>query len=630
MAEQTDTTRKGRNWLWLLVLVAVLVLWWFTRPVRGEQAQLPDPSPQADLEAAADADPDDIILDLRDDASDETVAEIERTFDIRLELVSDQAKDERLYRAHVDPARAAELLAALARNPAVEIAEPDAQVQLFPFEAEPAPAVHPETGSDIDWADYPNDPMYKYQWHMRQIGMPEAWKLADGDGVIVAVIDTGVAHASAGRFSVVPDLDGIPFVKPYNFVGNNDQAHDDHGHGTHVAGTIAQLTNNGIGVAGIGRKVQIMPLKVLSASGSGSVAAISDAIHYAADNGAKVINMSLGGRFPSRVLKKAVEYAHDKGVVVVCAAGNDGRGKVSYPAAYPGAFAVAATQFDETTTFYSNWGKEIAIAAPGGNTRVDQNNDGMPDGVVQNTIAIGDPTKNDYYPYMGTSMASPHVAGVAALVVGEGVTEPKAVEQILKETARKPQGNAKYEQTRYGAGIVDTPAAVRKARGSSGAWQFLLGLLIAGGVASSVRRRGLLAVTLGPSYLAGVLMGASGLFFLPYLSAWLGFSVESLPLGDVLTRGLPSWDLALLGPAGHGNALFFSALIPLALVTGFYGSRRLRAPLAGLAAGVAGHLLFHTIVRLIDIQYIPNMFDEMWLAINALACTGLGYLVLRR
>jgi serine protease len=626
MSEQTDSPRKGRNWLWLLVLVAVVALWWFTRPPRGEQALLSDPSSGAASEAGLDADPDDILLDLRDDVSGELVADIERTFGIDLELVSDQAQDERLYRAHVDPARQAELLAALARHPAVEIAEPDALVQLFPVESSPDPA----PDESIDWADYPNDPMYKYQWHMRQIGMPEAWKLADGAGVIVAVIDTGVAHARAGRFSVVPDLDGIAFVKPYNFVANNDQAHDDHGHGTHVAGTIAQLTNNGIGVAGIGRKVQIMPLKVLSASGSGSVASISDAIHYAADNGAKVINMSLGGRFPSRVLKKAVEYAHGKGVTVVCAAGNDGRGKVSYPAAYPGSFAVAATQFDESTTFYSNWGKEIDIAAPGGNTRVDQNEDGMPDGVVQNTIVIGDPTKNDYFPYMGTSMASPHIAGVAALVVGEGVTEPKAVEQILQETARRPQGSAKYEQTRYGAGIVDAPAAVRKARGASGAWQLLLGLLIAGGVASSVRRRGLLAVALGPSYLAGVIMGASGLFFLPYLSSWLGGSIEALPLGDILSRGLPSWDLAIFGPAGHGNALFFSALIPMALITGLYGARRLRAPLAGLAAGVAGHLLFHTIVRLIDIQYIPNMFDEMWLAVNALACTGLGYLVLRR
>ncbi|WP_428261422.1 S8 family serine peptidase [Haliangium sp.] len=622
MDEHNAPERKGRGVLWLLVLIAVLALWWFFRPAGLDQSS----EVALDEAAVVDMDPDDILVDLRDDVGPEVVADIERELGIDLELVSDQSYDERFYRAHIDPTRRAALLAALRTRPEVEIAEPDAYVHAGPLD-DIVGAEAAGLSGDTAWADYPNDPMYQYQWHLRQIGMPDAWKLADGEGVVVAVIDTGVAYDTRDRFHLVPDLDGVPFVHPYNFVSNNEMAHDDHGHGTHVAGTIAQMTHNGVGVAGVGRKLTIMPLKVLSAGGSGSVAAIADAIRFAADNGAQVINMSLGGRFPSNVLKKAVKYAHDKGVVVVCAAGNDGRGKVSYPAAYPGAVAVAATQYDETTTFYSNWGKAIDVAAPGGNTRVDQNQDGMPDGVLQNTIAVGDPSTSDYFPYMGTSMASPHAAGVAALVVGEGVTDPAAVEQIMKDTARKPKDEKNYDKARYGAGIIDAPAAILKARSGTGGWQFLLGLLVAGALATSVRRRGL-TVALGPGYLGGVMVGAAGLFFLP----WLGVNAEALPLGDLITRGLPSWDLSLLGPAGHGNALFFSALIPLGLVLGLYGWRRLRAPLAGLAAGVAGHLLFHAAVRVTDIHYIPNgfVFDEMWLALNALVCIGLGALVLRR
>ena len=312
---------------------------------------------------------------------------------------------------------------------------------------------------DVQHEGFPNDPQYKFQWHLKQIGMPEAWKLADGNGVIVAVLDTGVGYENYKNMHVLPDLDGLTFVDPYNFLDNTTHAGDDHGHGSHVTGTIAQVTNNGIGVAGIARNVKIMPLKVLSAGGSGSVAGIADAIRFAADHGAKVLNMSLGGPFPSKELKNAVKYAHDKGVIVICAAGNEGRGKVGYPAAYPGAVAVAATQFDESTTFYSNYGKDIDIAAPGGNMRVDQNGDGMMDGVLQNTIVIGNPTEDGYFGFMGTSMAAPHAAGVAALVVGEGVTNPDMVEKILKDSARKPT-DQKYDRDKYGAGIIDAPAAV--------------------------------------------------------------------------------------------------------------------------------------------------------------------------
>jgi serine protease len=369
-----------------------------------------------------------------------------------------------------------------------------------------------------------------------------------------------------------------------------------------------------------------MPVKVLSGSGSGSIGGIADAIRFAADHGAKVINMSLGGRFPSRILKKAVAYAHDKGVVVVCAAGNESRGSVGYPAAYPGAIAVAATQQDEATTFYSNYGKDIDIAAPGGNTTDGKGNRNNPDGgILQNTIEIQHPEKDGFYAYMGTSMASPHVAGVAALVVGEGVTDPDAVETILKETSRKPNAQS-YVRDRYGSGIMNAPAAILKARSSSGGWQLGLGLLVAGAIAASARKRGL-TVKLGPSYLVGVLVGASGLFFLP----WIAPGASHLPGMEALTRGLPSWDLSILGPTGHGNALFFSALLPLILLVSLASVPKLRAPLAGLAAGVAGHLLFFAAVPM-TMMHVPHVFGlaAVWLALNAIACILLARLALRR
>ncbi|MBK7536774.1 MAG: peptidase S8 [Myxococcales bacterium] len=614
MSESETTSRNRSSLLWLLLVIALAVVWWYLRPAPEHLGSSGDSSALAEITGD---DPDDILVDLRDDTSDAKVAQLESELGLDLVLVSAQSQDERFYRAKVSPARRDAILAALAGKAEVELAEPDSQLAATPMPAMEVAVAPPGVATE----DFPNDPQYKYQWHMRQIGMTEAWKLADGGGIVVAVLDTGVAYEDFEKYHELPDLKGISFVDGYDFVDNDAHANDDHGHGSHVTGTIAQVTHNGIGVTGIARNVKIMPLKVLSASGSGSVAGIADAIRYAADKGAKVINMSLGGPFPSRALKNAVAYAHKKGVVVVCAAGNDGRSSVGYPAAYPGAFAVSATQFDESVTFYSNFGKAIDLAAPGGNTRVDQNGDGMPDGVLQNTIKIGDPTADDYFGYMGTSMASPHVAGVAALVVGEGVTDPAMVEKILQDSARKPNGQT-YTRDRYGAGIVDAPAAVLKARADAGGYQLGLGLLLAAAAAASMRKR----IRLGAGYLGGVMVGASGLFFLPYLAPQL----SSLPGVELVTRGLPSWDISVLGPLAHGNALFFSALLPLGLLTVGYGVRRLRPLLAGLSIGVAAHLLFHLVVPMTEIQYMPAAFgvEGIWLAVNALVALGLARLAL--
>jgi serine protease len=604
---ETVRGKRRSGLIWLLVLLAVFLIWWFWRPP-ADNGRLAD---ESSLDGA---DADEILVDFRDDNSAERVAEVGRQFGLELRLVSRQAEDERLYRAVVAPERRDEILAALARLPDVEVAEPDATYSLIDGET------GVELGDDAEdrWKGFPNDPEYKFQWHLDQINMPKAWKIADGKGVVVAVIDTGVAYENYQRFHRVPDLAETEFVKGYDFVGDSEHAVDDHAHGTHVAGTIAQSTHNGIGVAGVGRKVKIMPLKVLSASGSGSVAAIADAIHFAADNGAKVINMSLGGRFRSAVLEKAVKYAHDKGVTVVCAAGNDGSKRVSYPAAYPGAVAVAATQYDETTTFYSNAGKEIDVAAPGGNTQVDQNGDGRPDGVLQNTIVVGDPTRDGYFAFMGTSMASPHAAGVAALIVGAGVTEPKAVEKILKDSARDPKGG-KADPLKYGAGIIDANAAVLKAKTEGNAWTLGLGALLLGAVTAAARRRGAVVRAFTPGGLAGLVAGASGLFFLPHLG-----------VDGFFAAGFPQWGAAIFGASLSGNALFYSVLAPLALVVVGLGIRRLRATLAGFAAGVAATLIFQLVARTLDITWIPGAtLDAVWLATNGVAAAFLAYIVVR-
>lgn len=243
----------------------------------------------------------------------------------------------------------------------------------------------------------PNDPLYSSQWSLKHfldhdIDAPEAWDLhTGGSSITIAVIDSGVDLDH-------PDLQA-KIVPGYDFYNDDSIPDDDFGHGTHVAGIAAASSNNGIGIAGISWGARIMPLKVLGASGNGSTFDLAQAIEDAADNGAKVINMSLGGSCGSGWpnVETAVNYALSKGVVLVAASGNNYSTPVLCPAAISGVIAVGATNADDRRAAFSTYGAALDVAAPGD--------------AIYSTYPGG-----GYTTMSGTSMATPHVAGLAALL----------------------------------------------------------------------------------------------------------------------------------------------------------------------------------------------------------------------
>jgi serine protease len=350
--------------------------------------------------------------------------------------------------------------------------------------------------------EVPNDTNYSYQWDMHDTtgGMwaQSAWDVATshGQGVVVAVIDTGVAYENftgpgpinpSTVYAKAPDLATKTFVAPTDIANGDAHPNDDNGHGTHVTGTIAEDTNNNYGLAGVAYNATIMPIKVLQFDGTGADADLVEALYYAVDNGARVINMSLGftgtgtpdgtGTPCTEIvgLNAALDYAYSHGVVIAAAAGNDSSNVVTCPAAYPTVIAVGATRFDGTRPSYSNTGSALDVAAPGGDPNVDQNNDGFSDGVVSETYCY------DYFSLLllqtynnfcdifmsGTSMATPHVAGLAALLLGEDPTlTPDQVRGYIESTARD-RGAAGWDPA-YGWGEIDANAAVLALKGLGG------------------------------------------------------------------------------------------------------------------------------------------------------------------
>ena len=332
----------------------------------------------------------------------------------------------------------------------------------------------------------PNDPGFRLQWNLFDafgINMPEAWSLAadrgapGGRGALVAVLDSGVAFENRGRFRRAPDFRRDTFVHGYDFIAGDRHPDDVFSHGTHVAGTIAEATNNGLGEAGVAYGARIMPLRVLDSEGAGDAAAISRAVRYATVHHADVINLSL--EFPAELraseipdVISALRFAYRRGVVVVAAAGNQADHAVAYPARATPVIAVGATTITGCEADYSNAGKDLDLVAPGGGVDAPSSRsqwdidhcrlDSPGKSIYQQTFTRG-VRRFGVVGLEGTSMAAPHVAGIAALVIATGRLgphpSPAAVEQHLEATARDA-GEPGFDPY-YGHGLVDAAAALR-------------------------------------------------------------------------------------------------------------------------------------------------------------------------
>jgi serine protease len=327
-----------------------------------------------------------------------------------------------------------------------------------------------------------NDPLFPRQWGLEQIKAPAAWQRgARGAGVKIAVVDTGADFSHPDLAAKLdPGTDLVRFIAPSaadpGLTGPGcPGAEDENGHGTHVAGIAAAITNNGKGVAGTAPDARILPVRVLDANGSGEPAAVNAGIRWAADHGAKVINLSLGpdtplvGNLPDQDTENAVAYAYAKGAVVVAAAGNESFPACDYPAAAKNAVCVGATDRTGGPAAYSNFpsspGDTVPVRAPGGTTGFFCEDDLD----IWSTIwpdssddCKGSGSIAGYETLTGTSMATPFVSGVAAILAGRGLSNG----QILQCLKTKSSNGGSYDPA-FGYGIVDADTATAGCSASS-------------------------------------------------------------------------------------------------------------------------------------------------------------------
>jgi len=349
-------------------------------------------------------DPGRLAFTARAGVSRQRIEALLRRAGVRLEQVVPAI---RAYMVAVDPGRRAAALALLRGSPAVATAGREVLVEALGVEP-----------NDADWPD---------QWGLRLAGFPEAWNRSGGSRPItVAVVDTGVDPAQ-------PDLRGV-VLPGHDFVNDAGNALDDEGHGTAVAGIIAARTGNREGIAGICASCSILPVKVLDRTGAGDDTVVAAGIVWAADHGAQVINLSLGGPGSTPVLAAALAYASGKGAIVVAAAGNDGASVPFYPAADPNALGVAASDSRDRPYAWSNRGEWVSLAAPGCNPAP-----GLDGGYVD---------------FCGTSSAAPVVAGLVALAFAANQTATRdQIEAALEQTAVPIGGFARY-------GRINAPGAL--------------------------------------------------------------------------------------------------------------------------------------------------------------------------
>ncbi len=413
----------------------------------------------------------------------------------------------------------------------------------------------------------PNDPFYNLQWHYPQIQLPAAWGLTTGSNdVIVGVIDTGeIAHPDL----VARQIAGYDLITSPQIAGDGDgqdpdptDVGDGNGlqpssfHGAHVAGTVGADTDNQLGVSGVTWATRLMHLRALGIGG-GSTFDIANAVLYGARlanstgnlpaEAADILNMSLGGGGSSQMCQNAINNAVAAGTTVFAAAGNENSSSPSFPAAYNNVISVSAVDYNANRAPYSNFHPTVDVAAPGGNTGADVNGDSYADGVLS-TLAddSSSPTVFNFGFYQGTSMACPHAAGVAALMlaVDPGLT-PAEIEQMLESTANDL--GAPGQDNIYGAGLINAFQAVQLAMGGGG------GMPVLGLSVSSLVGNGAGTQSVAVSNLGGGMLSVTALNVSTATGSWL--SAQAVPAGTSTSTDT-GWITVTTDPTGLADGLY--------------------------------------------------------------------------